>query len=432
MNGKCVAVIGTLDTKGPEYSFLLTCLRYHGLEPVLIDISLLGINPDFNPDYTVHDVARRAGEDFGSVAVLNKIEAGRVMVTGAKGIVQKMQSEGRLDGIIALGGANGTLLAGEIMKSLGVYLPKFIVSVVAAGDPRVNVGTKDIVLVNSVSDICLNRFTGRIMANATAAFAGMILLAQAPVIDNEKKLVAGTMLGLNQTFVLGVKELIEKKPYEMVVFHTNGVGGLALEDMVEEGLVEGILDLTLNEQVNYLTGGVFNAGPTRMDAALKKGLPMVIAPGCLDFVNHWGRNIPAQFQERTFIYHNTQNTLMRTVPEETFRCGCYVGEKLNRSLAPVKILIPLEGVSANDRVGGPHGQTIDGRDGGAWHCPEAVQAFSDGLRQTVKNPRVDILVLQAHINDERFIQATAEAFIEVMSALPYLSNIIYSTQRRCK
>jgi len=210
MNGKCVAVIGTLDTKGPEYSFLLTCLRYHGLEPVLIDISLLGINPDFNPAYTVHDVARRAGEDFGSVAVLNKIEAGRVMVPGAKGIVQEMQSKGRLDGIIALGGANGTLLAGEIMKSLRVFLPKLIVSVVAAGDPRVNVGTKDIVLVNSVSDICLNRFTARIMANAAAAFAGMIVLAQAPVIDSEKKLVAGTMLGLNQTFVLGVKELIEK------------------------------------------------------------------------------------------------------------------------------------------------------------------------------------------------------------------------------
>ncbi|MFZ4440561.1 MAG: Tm-1-like ATP-binding domain-containing protein [Syntrophales bacterium] len=417
MSRKCVAVIGTLDTKGPEYSFLLTCLRYHGLEPVLIDISLYEINTDFDPEYTVNDVARLAGEDFSSVAALNKIEAAKIMVKGAKEIVQKMQSEGRLDGIIAMGGANGTLLAGEIMKSLRVYLPKFIVSVVAAGDPRVNVGTKDIVLVNSVSDICLNRFTRRIMANATAAFAGMILLAQEPVIDSEKKLVAGTMLGLNQTFVLGVKELIEKKPFEMVIFHTNGLGGVALEDMVEEGIVEGILDLTLNEQMNYLNGGVFSSGPTRMDAALKKGLPMVIAPGCLDFINHWGRNIPAQFQKRTFIYHNTQNTLMRTIPEETFRCGCYVGEKLNRSLVPVKILIPLEGVSANDRVGGPHGQTIDGRDGGSWHCSEAVHAFSDGLQQTVRNPKINTLVLQTHINDERFIQATAEAFIEVMPAL---------------
>ena len=417
MSRKCVAVIGTLDTKGPEYSFLLTCLRYHGLVPVLIDISLYEINTNFDPEYTVNDVARLAGEDFSSVAALNKIEAAKIMVKGAKEIVQKMQSEGRLDGIIAMGGANGTLLAGEIMKSLRVYLPKFIVSVVAAGDPRVNVGTKDIVLVNSVSDICLNRFTRRIMANATAAFAGMILLAQEPVIDSEKKLVAGTMLGLNQTFVLGVKELIEKKPFEMVIFHTNGLGGVALEDMVEEGIVEGILDLTLNEQMNYLNGGVFSSGPTRMDAALKKGLPMVIAPGCLDFINHWGRNIPAQFQKRTFIYHNTQNTLMRTIPEETFRCGCYVGEKLNRSLVPVKILIPLEGVSANDRVGGPHGQTIDGRDGGSWHCSEAVHAFSDGLQQTVRNPKIDTLVLQTHINDERFIQATAEAFIEVMPAL---------------
>jgi uncharacterized protein (UPF0261 family) len=420
MNRKCVAVIGTLDTKGPEYSFLLDCLRYHGLEPVLIDISLHEINPDFDPEYTVNDVARLAGEDFGRVAASNKIEAARIMVNGAKGIVQKMQSEGRLDGIIALGGANGTLLAGDIMKSLRMYLPKFIVSVVAAGDPRVNVGTKDIVLVNSVSDICLNRFTRRIMANAAAAFAGMILMPQAPIINSDKRLVAGTMLGLDQTFVLGVKELIEKEPYEMVVFHTNGVGGVALEDMVEEGLVEGILDLTLNEQVNYLTGGVFNAGPARMDAALKKGLPMVIAPGCLDFVNHWGRNIPAQFQKRTFIYHNTQNTLMRTVPEETFRCGCYVGEKLNRSSAPIRILIPLNGVSANDRAGGPHGQTMDGQDGGAWYCPEAVQAFSDGLLQTVKNTCVEILVLQAHINDERFIRATVEAFLEVMSAPPCL------------
>ena len=420
MNGKSVAVVGTLDTKGPEYGFLLTCLRYHGLEPVLIDTSLSGINPDFAPDYTVHDVARFAGEDFSRVTSSKKAEAAGIMVKGAKEIVLKMQDEGRLDGIIALGGANGTIAAGEIMKSLRVYLPKLIVSVVAAADPRVNVGARDIVLVNSVSDMCLNRFIQRIIANASAAFAGMILLGKMPIIDNSKRLVAGTMLGLTQTFVTGVKELIERAPYEMVVFHTNGIGGGALENMVDEGLFSAVLDLTMNEQINYLNEGGFDAGATRMDAALKKGLPMVITPGCLDFINHWGRNIPVKFQERIFIYHNSQNTLMRTLPAETYPCGCYVGEKLNLTVAPIKVMIPLQGFSANDRAGGPHGQTIDGRDGGAWHCPEATQAFSDGLQQIVKNTCVKIAVLDAHINDEQFIKATAETFLEIMSVRPGL------------
>ncbi len=415
---RTVAVVGTLDTKGPEYRFLLGCLRHHGLDPVVIDISLRRSDPGFDVHHSVDDVAGRAGAEYRSVAALNKGEAGKIMAAGARAIVQEMQRDGRLAGIIALGGANGTILCGEIMKSLPVHLPKLIVCVVAAADPRVNVGTKDIVLVNAISDMCLNRLTGRIIANAAAAFAGMILLPPAPVADSRRRLVGATMLGLDERFVSGVKRGVEQGPYEVVVFHANGVGGLALEGMLEEDLLEGILDLTLNEPLNHLLGGVFDAGPGRLDAALKKGLPMVIAPGCTDFVNFWGRNIPAHVQDRIFYFHNTQNTLMRSAPEETFRCGGWVGEKLNGTRAPVKVLVPLLGVSALDREGGAHGQTVDGRDAGPWHRPEAVQAFADGLRRSVSSPRVDVVTLQAHINDEPFARAVAGAFLDAMAAAP--------------
>jgi uncharacterized protein (UPF0261 family) len=197
------------------------------------------------------------------------------------------------------------------------------------------------------------------------------------------------------------------------VFHTNGIGGTAFEDMVSRGIVDAVLDLTTNELGNNLLGGVFDAGPHRLEAAGRQTIPQVIAPGAVDFVNFWGRWVPERFRDRQFIFHNVQNTLMRTTPEENIRLGCLFADKLNRSQAPVVLVVPLHGFSGNDRAGGAEAVTIEGKPAGAWHHPQADRAFLAGLKSAANPAVIDIWEVEAHINDRTFSEAVIGALHSV-------------------
>ena len=412
MPEKCVAILGTLDTKGPEYEYLLGRLRALGLKPVMLDISCR-IATDWPAECSCHDVAAAAGHAFTALSALNKSEAGKIMVQGATALLRQMEMQGNLDGIMAMGGANGTLLACEVMKAFPIGLPKLVVSVMAAGDPRANAGTKDIVLINSVMDLCLNRVTQKIIDNAAAAMAGMLEASLPAVKRAEKKLVAASMLGLTQGCVIGLKEQLEAGDFEVMVFHTNGIGGRALEEQVLETETCAVLDATINEIGNHLLGGVFDAGPKRLEAAAAKGIPVVVAPGAVDFVNFWGKNIPARFaQGRSFIYHNAQNTLMRTSPDENFEIGRQVATKL-RGAAKSAVVVPLRGFSGNDRQGGPRGVHADGTPAELWYNPAATTAFLAGLKQAAEPARTSIIEVDAHINDREFYMRVAEIFRHV-------------------
>jgi uncharacterized protein (UPF0261 family) len=404
------AMIGTLDTKGPEFDYLRDELQRCRLDTVMVDISCLKVREDARPTYPCVEVARRAGWNFGDVAQLDKRQAGQVMAAGAKAILQELYSAGKIDGLIALGGANGTLIGCEIMRAFPIGFPKVMVAVVAACDPRQNVGTTDIVLINSVSDLCLNQLTRQIISNAAAAMAGMLYQGR-PVVESTQKLQVGaTMLGLTQGCVLEASASLEAKDGEVLVFHANGIGGAAFEDLIVRRRVDAVLDLTTNEVGNNLLGGVFDAGPNRLEAAGIQGIPQVVAPGAVDFVNFWGSCVPERFRDRQFIFHNVQNTLMRTTVDENLRLGCLFAEKLNQSQGEVVVVVPLHGFSGNDREGGANAVTIEGRPAGAWYNPQADRAFLDGLKSRADPAAIDIWEVEAHINDRAFSEAVVSAF----------------------
>jgi uncharacterized protein (UPF0261 family) len=408
MAEQTVAVIGTFDTKAPEYAYLRQELARHGLDELVVDISCLERPAGVDVDYSCVEVARRAGRDFDDVSRLDKIEAGRVMVEGATSILQERHAAGALQGLIALGGANGSAMACRIMQAFPIGLPKLVVSVMAAGDPRQNAGIRDIILINSVTDMCLNALTRQIMANAVAAMAGMLRQGIEVPQRTAALQVGASMLGLTSG-VLEAQALLESQGAEVLVFHANGIGGAALEDLIAAGEVDVALDLTTNEVGNHLLGGVFDAGPHRLEAAGARGIPQVVAPGAVDFVNFWGQSVPNRFRERDFIFHNVQNTLMRTNAQENERLGRLFAEKLNRSRGRVVVLLPLHGFSGNDRAGGPRGVKMSGEPGAPWHDPAADRAFVAGLK-AVADPRViDIQELEAHINDPAFMRAAVAA-----------------------
>jgi uncharacterized protein (UPF0261 family) len=409
MSNPTVGMIGTLDTKGPEFAYLEGELRRCGLSPLMVDISCRADVPEAEPAFRCTEVARRAGWAFGDVARFDKRAAGQIMVTGARIILEELYATGAVDGLIALGGANGTLMACQIMQAFPIGFPKVMVSVVAACDPRQNVGTTDIVLINTVTDLCLNQLTKQIFSNASAALAGMLRQAKPSAEARAKRQVGATMLGLTQGCVLQAQAALEAEGAELLIFHTNGIGGAALEDLVSKGMVDLVLDLTTNEVGNHLLGGVFDSGPQRMQAAAAAGIPQVVAPGATDFINFWGSSVPDRFRDRRFIFHNVQNTLMRTTPEENLRIGRAFADKLNQSQEKVVALVPLRGFSGNDRAGGPEAVTLDGKPAGPWHDPEADRAFLEGLRSA--NPAlVDIWELDAHINEPAFAQAVLHAY----------------------
>lgn len=409
-----VAVIGTLDTKGPEFAYLLAELARFGLNTLMLDISCLENREDAERDFSCVGIAERGGSCFSDVVKLDKRAAGRVMVRGAVAIVEELHAAGKIDGLIALGGANGTLMSCEIMQVFPIGFPKVMVSVVAACDLRQSVGTKDIVLINCVTDLCLNQLTRQIFSNAAAALVGMLERGGAVAASGTKLQVGASMLGLTQGCVLGVSDQLGCDEAEVLIFHTNGIGGAALEELVSKERVDAVLDLTTNELGNNLVGGVFDAGSDRLEAAAAKGLPQVVAPGALDFVNFWGQNVPDRYRERKFIFHTVQNTLMRTNAEENWQLGRIFADKLNKGRGNTIVAVPLLGFSANDAVGGRQGSSIEGKPAGSWHDPEADRAFLDGLKSRANRAAIEVLEVEAHINAPAFIEAVAGAFRAVI------------------
>ncbi|MCL2588757.1 MAG: Tm-1-like ATP-binding domain-containing protein [Oscillospiraceae bacterium] len=411
MSKKHIVAIGTLDTKDPEYEYLLKCLDHYGFETILIDLSCYRNSTKLNPNYTCVEMAQIGGKDFAEISQTSRLEASKPMIAAGIQVCQELHAAGKLDGIIGMGGANGTYISGSIMKALPMGIPKFIISVVAAGNVRESVGSKDITLINCVADITLNRFTAGIIAGAAAGLAGILTLPPPPPLETGSVPVASTMMGLNQDCVIGAKDILEPEGFEVTVFHSNGIGGGSMEEMIAGGRFQGVLDLTLNELANTPLAGVFDSGPDRGWMALEAGIPTVFVPGCLDFVNFWGRNIPEKYRDRSFIFHNATNTLMRVTPAEIRECAKRLGEKINRGTGPVTVLVPLGGLSNNDRDGrNIRGRNVAGEDVGSWYDPAGPAAFLEGIREAVTRADVEIRAVDCHINETQFAAEVAAAF----------------------
>jgi uncharacterized protein (UPF0261 family) len=404
MMTKTVALIGTFDTKGDEFSFLRERIESGGLRALMIDVGVLG-DPPFLADISREEVAAAANEDLA--ALRTQRDRGRsvaAMAIGATAILGRLFEQGTIHGVASLGGSAGTTIATAAMRALPFGFPKLMVSTLASGDVKPYVGITDICMMPSVLDIAgLNHVSRRIISNAAAAICGMVTSEMA-VSLGEKPAIAATMFGVTTPCVTAARRILEERGYEVLVFHATGTGGQAMEKLIDDGAFRAVLDITTTELADELVGGVMSAGPHRLDAAGRKGIPQLVCPGAIDMVNFGPEDtVPARFRDRNLYRHNPSVTLMRTTPEESAGIGGITAVKLNRARGPVTVLIPLQGVSAIDKIGGP------------FYSPEALNAYRHALKASL-NPTIRLVELDAHINDKGFALAAADLLMEMLGA----------------
>ncbi|MFN3648179.1 MAG: Tm-1-like ATP-binding domain-containing protein [Armatimonadota bacterium] len=399
-----VALIGALDTKGAEYRFVKEQIEARGHRTLLIDVGVLG-DAQIPPDVSREEVARAAGAELSELAARkDRGEAVAVMSRGAAALLPKLHAEGRFDGVLALGGSGGSSVACAAMRALPLGVPKVMVSTVAGGDVSGYVGVHDIVMIPSIVDVAgLNRISRGVFARAAGAVCGMVETEVPRGAD--RPLIAASMFGNTTPAVERARAILEERGYEVLVFHCTGQGGRTMEALIDSGQVAGVLDLTTTEWADELVGGVFAAGPARLEAAARRGVPAVVAPGCLDMVNFGApETVPARFQGRTFYPHNPNVTLMRTDAEENRRLGEIIAGKLNASTGPVTVVLPARGVSMIDSPGGPF-----------W-SPEADGALYAALKAGL-NPNVEVVELDCNINDPIFAETCAETLLRQLSTV---------------
>jgi uncharacterized protein (UPF0261 family) len=405
MTPKTVALIGTFDTKGDEFFFLRDRIENAGHRTIMIDVGVLG-RPRFEVDVTQAEVAAAANEDLASLK--SERDRGRsvtAMALGATVILRRLFEQGSIHGVASLGGSAGTTIATAAMRALPHGFPKLMVSTVASGDTNPYVGTKDICMMPSVVDIAgLNHVSRRILSNAAGAICGMVASESASAAD-EKPAIAATMFGVTTPCVTNARRMLEEGGYEVLVFHATGVGGRAMEQLIEDGTFQAVLDVTTTELADELVGGVMSAGPHRLEAAGRKGIPQLVCPGAIDMVNFGpAESVPVQFRSRNLYRHNPSVTLMRTTPEECAEIGRITAAKLNGASGPVIVLIPLQGVSAIDKQGGP------------FYSQAALDAYRSALKGGL-SPTVRLIEVDAHINDDGFAHAAAELLMELLRAV---------------
>jgi uncharacterized protein (UPF0261 family) len=399
---KKIAIVGALDTKGLEFEFLKREIELRGPSTLLIDTGVLG-KPYMEPDISRGRVAQAGGKSIEElVAKRDRGEAMGVMTKGVAEIVRQLYAEGEIDGIISMGGGGGTVIGTSAMRALPVGFPKLMVSTLASGDTSPYVDTTDITMMPSVVDVAgVNRISRRIYTNAAGAICGMVTGELSPADD--KPLVAASMFGNTTPAVDHARQIIESKGYEVLVFHATGTGGRTMEALIADKYIAGVLDITTTEWADEICGGVLSAGPNRLEAAARMGIPQVVVPGCIDMCNFWARDtVPEKYKERIFYEWNPNVTLMRTTPEENQQMGEIFAEKLNATSGPVAVLIPLKGFSQIDLKGE------------IFYWPEANQAFITALK---KNLRSDIPVTEMDfdINAPEFSGKVAETLLEMLA-----------------
>lgn len=401
MSARTILLLGTLDTKGHEYGYVRELIEARGHRTLVADLGVLG-DPLIAPDVTADDIARADGTDLATLrASGDRGQAVAAMQRGACRLVPAWYAEGRFDGVLGLGGGGGTTMVTAAMRTLPVGVPKVMVSTMASGNTAPYVDVKDVTLMYSVVDITgLNPLSRRILANAAGAICGMVETAAGA--DSQaaasRPLIAATMFGVTTPCVTAVRELMEAAGYDVTVFHATGSGGRAMEGLIDDGYFAGVLDVTTTEWCDEVVGGVLTAGPTRLSAAGRRGVPQVVSVGALDMVNFGAfESVPAQFRDRTLYRHNATVTLMRTTPDECVAIGRRIAEQLNAATGPTALVLPLKGVSAIDAPGQP------------FHDPDADAALFDTLRASV-DPRIRVIDVDAHINDAAFAQALAAVF----------------------
>jgi len=399
---KTVVIIGALDTKGHEFAFIKDLVEKAGLKTLVVDFGVMG-EPSLQPDVSRAEVAAAGGGKLDQLRSGDrKDEAMKVMSTGLAVTVRKLYDGGKLQGIIGMGGTGGTSVATSAMRTLPVGVPKVMVSTVGGGDVSAYAGTKDITFVPSIVDVAgFNRISRTIYANAAGAIAGMTKV-DVPPAKEEKPLVTASMFGNTTACVDKARGILESKGFEVLVFHATGTGGKTMESLIADGYIAASLDITTTELADEVCGGVFTAGPDRMLAAARAGIPTVLVPGCVDMCNFWALStVPEKYRNRNLYQWNPNVTLMRTNVEENRIMGKMIAKAANEAKGPVAILLPLKGVSMLDSPGN------------AYWDPAADRACYDAIKTNVK-PGIPVIELDNNINDPEFAAKAAETLLGML------------------
>ncbi len=399
-------VVATMDTKGQESLYIANCLKGEGIAVILMDAGIRGTSP-IAVDVSRQQVARAGGSTLEKVQSLgHEGDALQIMAAGAVKCAQDLQRENKINGVIGLGGSMGTTLGTGVMRSFAVGFPKVMISTMASRDTRAFVGTKDIFMLHSVCDLAgLNRITRKVLRNGALALAGM--LQAAPPLDeqSEKPLVFVSTLGTTEACVQQVRMALEEKNNEVVIFHTVGAGGKAMEEMIGPEKVSALVDLSLHEIADHHFGGDYDAGPERGTTALKKGIPTILVPGNIDFlVTGPLETARRQFADRPYHEHNAAITVVRTSREEMQALGKIIAGLCNRASGPCRIMVPMKGFSAFDHEKGP------------LHDPEAPEIFQKILQQHLDDKSC-LQALPLHINDAAFSRAIVDMSLRISSDL---------------
>ena len=393
-----IAVLGTFDTKADEHAYVAECIRAAGCNVLLIDTGT-GCEPRLKPDVSRFEIAKAGGVDLEPIlARQDRGEAVAAMVLAVPNCVEALRQAGRIHGILSLGGGGGTAIASAAMRALPIGFPKLIVSTLASGNTAHYVGTKDIVMMPSVVDINgLNRVLRLILTRAAGAIVGMVR-AQLPVVT-DRPIIVASMFGNTTACVNAAIPYFTAAGFETIVFAATGSGGRAMESLIESGMVAGVFDITTTELADELVGGVLSAGPDRLNATARAGVPSVVAPGCLDMVNFGERaTVPSRFSDRLFYQHNPQVTLMRTAPAECTVLGEMLANSVNRYTAPATVLIPARAISVVSAKGGP------------FHDPLADVALFESIKKHLK-PTIPWVTVDLEINDPEFAKIAAETLL---------------------
>ncbi|WP_135533210.1 Tm-1-like ATP-binding domain-containing protein [Halostella pelagica] len=398
-----IVIVGTLDTKGEEVAFAREVIEDHRADTHIVDAGVLG-EPDFDPDTPADEVAAAGGTTLERHREeRDRGKAIEAMGEGAAAVVTDLYEGGSLDGVLGLGGSGNTSIATAAMRALPVGVPKMMVSTMASGDTEPYVGISDVTMMYSVGDIeGLNQITRTVISNAALGLVGMATNDVDAAAD-DRPTVGISMFGVTTPCVKTAREYLEEQGYETVVFHATGSGGRAMEHLVAEGVIDGVLDVTTTELADELVGGILSAGPDRLSAAAEAGIPQVVSVGALDLVNFGPeKTVPEEFRDRPLHVHNPHVTVVRTNADESAELGATVAEKLNAATGPTALALPTAGLS------------MLGVDGEPLHDPDADEALFDALRTSIDGD-VDLVEMDTHVNDGEFALAMAQKLDEYMS-----------------
>lgn len=407
---KTIAIAGTFDTKGKELSYVKEIIENLGLNTFTINT---GVFPSEIPvDIPNEEVAKAAGTTIQELAEKrDRALATEILSKGMSKLVPELYKQGKFDGIISFGGTGGTSLVTPAMRALPIGVPKIMVSTVASGDTSFYIGTSDLIMMPSVVDVAgLNSISTKIFTNAAHAIVGMVKFENNKELD-KKPLIAATMFGVTTPAVDFATEYLEARGYEVLIFHATGTGGKSMESLIEDGFIEGVLDLTTTEWCDEIVGGILSAGPTRLEAAAKNNIPQVVSVGAMDMVNFGPLDtVPKKFECRNLYKHNPSVTLMRTTVEENAAIGSKIAEKLNMAKGSTILMLPLKGVSAIDVEGQP------------FYGKEEDAKLFDTLREKINRDVVEILEMDNAINDQVFAETAAQKLIDLIEKKKMINN----------